>query len=90
MPNIEAQRAAMKKLEFEDGKWVGEACLLRGPGDPVSLMQTEEAQFKLDGLILCIEGVGRTTADGKPALQALGVVLFLLFAQEHCSYRRSL
>jgi hypothetical protein len=34
-PNIEAQRAAMKKLEFMVGKWAGEARLLLGPGDPV-------------------------------------------------------
>src|SRR3984893_2182096 len=76
MPNLEAQRAAMKKLEFMVGKWAGEARLLRGPGDPVLLMQTEEAQYKLDGLILVIEGVGRTKADGKPALQALGIVSY--------------
>jgi hypothetical protein len=76
IPNIEAQRAAMKKLEFTVGKWAGEARLLRGPGDPVLLMQTEEAQYKLDGLILLIEGVGRTKADGKPALQALGIVSY--------------
>ena len=76
MPNIEAQRAAMKKLEFMVGKWAGEARLLQGPGDPVSLMQTEEAQYKLDGLILLIEGVGRDKVDGKPALQALGIVSY--------------
>jgi hypothetical protein len=68
-----AQRAAMKKLEFMVGKWSGEARLLRGP---VSLMQTEEVQYKLDGLILLIEGVRRTKADGKPALQALGIVSY--------------
>ena len=76
MPNIEAQRTAMKKLEFMVGKWAGEARLLRGPGDPVSLMQTEEAQYKLDGLILLIEGVGRAKVDGTPALQALGIVSY--------------
>ena len=76
IPNIELQRAAMKKLEFMVGKWAGEAHLLRGPGDPVLLIQTEEAQYKLDGLILLIEGVGRTKADGKAALQALGIVSY--------------
>jgi hypothetical protein len=76
IPNIEAQRAAMKKLEFMVGKWTGESRLLRGPGDPVSLKQTKEAQYKLDGLILLIEGVGRTKADGKPILQALGIVCY--------------
>jgi hypothetical protein len=75
-PNIEAQRAAMKKLEFMAGKWSGEARLFGGAGEPVSLMQTEEAHYKLDGLILLIEGVGRAATEGKPVLQALGVVTF--------------
>ena len=47
----------MKKLGFLVGKWAGEARLQRGPGEPVVLVQTEEAQFKLDGLILEIEGL---------------------------------
>ena len=76
IPNIEAQRTAMKKLEFMVGEWAGEALLLRGPGDPVSLIQTEDAQYKLDGLILLVEGIGRTKADGKPALQALGIISY--------------
>ncbi len=75
-PNIEAQRAAMKKLEFLAGKWTGEARVLRGPGEPVVLAQTEEAQYKLDGLVLVIEGVGRSKADGKPDLQALGIISY--------------
>ena len=75
-PNIEAQRAAMKKLEFLIGMWTGEARVLRGPGEPVEMIQTEEAQYKLDGLVLLIEGVGRTKSDGKPALQALGMITY--------------
>jgi hypothetical protein len=73
-PDLAAQRAAMKKLEFLVGKWAGEARMLRGTGDPLVMMQTEEVQYKLDGLVLVIEGVGK--ADGKPALQALGVVSY--------------
>jgi len=66
----------MKKLGFLVGKWSGEARLSRGPGEPVVLAQTEEARFKLDGLILEIEGIGRTKADNKVVLQALGIVSF--------------
>ncbi len=76
VPDLEAQRAAMKKLGFLVGKWAGEARLLRGPGEPVVLIQTEEAQYKLDGLILIVEGVGRTKADGKLALQALAIASY--------------
>src|SRR5205809_3487470 len=75
-PNIEAQRTAMKKLDFLVGEWSGEASVLRGPGLFVDLSQTEVAEFKLDGLLLMIEGVGRTKPDGKVALQALGLITF--------------
>lgn len=50
----------MRKVGFLIGKRVGEARLLRGAAESVELLQSEEAQFKLDGLILMIEGVGRT------------------------------
>jgi len=75
-PNVAAQREAMNKLGFLIGKWSGEASVLRGPGEWVELMQTEEAQYKLDGLVLMIEGVGRTKSEGKPALQALGLISY--------------
>ena len=75
-PNVEAQRAAMKRLQFLVGEWAGEASALRGLGQFVDLVQTESPQFKLDGLVLVIEGVGRAKADGKPALQALGLISF--------------
>lgn len=73
-PDLDAQRAAMKKLAFLVGKWAGEARLFRGPGEPVVLTQTEETQYKLGGLILSTEGIGRTKADGKPVLQAFGII----------------
>ena len=76
VPDLTAQRVAMKKLGFLVGKWNGEARLLRGPSEWVDLQQSEEAQYKLDGLILVIEGVGRTKPDGHSVLQALGVISF--------------
>jgi hypothetical protein len=66
----------MKKLSFLVGKWSGEARILRGPGESVELAQTEEAQYKLDGLVLMIEGIGRSKSDGKLALQALGMISY--------------
>jgi len=50
--------------------------MLRGPGEPVEMIQTEEARYKLDGLLLVIEGIGRIKSDGKLALQALGIVSY--------------
>ena len=74
----------MEKLSFLVGKWSGEARLLRGPGEWISVAQTEDAQYRLGGLILVVEGVGRTKTDGKPVLQALGVVSY---DDESATYR---
>ena len=75
MPDLDAQRKAMKKLDFLVGKWTGEARISRGSGETTDLVQTEEASYKLDGLILVIEGTGRTKS-GTPVLQALGVISY--------------
>jgi hypothetical protein len=74
--DIEAQLTAMKKLAFLVGEWSGEASALRAPGTVVELNQSETAQFKVGGLVLMIEGIGRTKSDGKLALQALGLISF--------------
>jgi hypothetical protein len=76
VPDLKKQLAAMKEVGFLVGKWAGEARLLRGPAESVELLQTEEAQYKLDGLILVIEGVGRTKSGGQPFLQAFGIVSY--------------
>jgi hypothetical protein len=76
VPDTESQRAEMHKLSFLVGKWSGEARILRGSGEPLELVQTEKAEYKLDGLVLMIEGIGRNKADGKVALQALGIVSY--------------
>jgi hypothetical protein len=76
VPDLNAQRAAMKKLAFLIGKWSGEARVLRGSDQWLDLDQSEEAQYKLDGLILTIEGVGRSKSEGVAVLQALGIISY--------------
>jgi len=75
-PNLEVQREAMQKLSFLAGTWAGECRLHRGPGEALLLAQTEQAQYKLDGLILLIEGIGRAGSADKPVLQALGIICY--------------
>jgi hypothetical protein len=75
VPDLEAQRSAMKRLSFLVGTWIGEANVLRAPGQTVQLVQTEDARYKLDGLILVIEGIGRTS-HGAVVLQAFGVISY--------------
>jgi len=74
----------MKRLGFLVGKWAGDARLLRGPTESVELVQTEEAQYKLDGLIVVIEGVGRTKSDSQPLLQAFGIISYDDESRTYC------
>ena len=76
VPDLKVQLEAMGRLSFLVGEWAGEASVLRGPGHFVELVQTESAQFKADGLVLMIEGIGTAKADGSVALMALGLISF--------------
>lgn len=74
-PNTATQREAMRRLAFLVGRWSGPATVSRGPGEPLHLTQTEEVQYKIDGLVLLIEGMSRD-ADGKVVFRALATVSF--------------
>jgi hypothetical protein len=73
--NLDVQRAAMRRLDFLIGEWTGTA-RLRGPGVYVDLAQAERAEYRLDDLVLLIEGIGRDRATGTPILQALGSISY--------------
>ena len=50
--SVDAQREAMRKLSFLVGHWSGPVTIVRGPGEPLRLTQTENVDYKLDGLVL--------------------------------------
>jgi len=73
-PNtVDVQKEAMHKLSFLAGRWSGPITVVRGPGEPLHLTQTENVQFKLDGLVLLIEGKA-TDAQGNTPFSALATV----------------
>jgi hypothetical protein len=73
--NVAVQREAMKKLDFLAGKWSGPASVSRGPGEPMKLRESEVVQFKIDGLVILVEGTGRDAA-GKIVFQALATICY--------------
>lgn len=73
--NVNADRAAMRKLSFLTGRWSGPVTIVRGAGEPLHLTQTEDVEYKLDGLVLLIEGKS-TSADGKALFSALTTVAY--------------
>jgi hypothetical protein len=75
LPATDAQRQAMRRLAFLAGRWSGPVTVVRGPGEPLHLTQTENVEFKLDGLVLLIEGESKG-ADGEAQFQALATVAY--------------
>jgi hypothetical protein len=71
----DVQREAMRKLSFLAGHWSGPVTVVRGPGEALSLTQTEDVEYKLDGLVLLVEGKS-TSADGKVPFSALATIAY--------------
>lgn len=73
--SADAERAAMHKLAFLAGHWSGPVTIVRGPGEPLHLTQTEDVEYKLDGLVMLVEGAS-TSADGKVLFSALATIAY--------------
>jgi hypothetical protein len=74
-PNVATQREAMKKLAFLVGSWTGDATTVR-PNQTIKVKQTEQVSYKLDGLVLLIEGTGRNPDSGEVIFRALATVSY--------------
>jgi hypothetical protein len=73
--SVDVQREAMRKLAFLAGQWSGPVTIVRGQSGELHLTQTENVEYKLDGLVLLIEGKS-TNADGKVQFNALATVAY--------------
>src|SRR5260370_27654945 len=73
--SVDAQREAMRKLSFLAGHWSGPVTIVRGPGEALHLTQTEDVEYKLDGLVLLNEGKS-TSAHGKVLFSALATIAY--------------
>ncbi len=72
---VEAQREAMRKLSFLAGRWSGPVTIARGSGEALHLTQTEDVEYKLDGLVLLIQGKS-TSTDAKVLFSALATIAY--------------
>ena len=72
---VEAERAAMRKLAFLAGHWNGPVTVSMGPGKPLHLTQSENVRYKLGGLVMLIDGES-VGGDGEVQFQALATVAY--------------
>jgi hypothetical protein len=70
------QRADMKKLDWLIGNWKGAGWIQMGPQGRKEFTQTETIQGKLDGLVLLIEGQGKSKENGATVHSALAFVSY--------------
>ena len=73
--SVNAQREAMRRLSFLAGRWSGPVTITRGMGEPLHLTQSEHVEYKLDGLVLLVQGKS-TAADGKVLFNALATIAY--------------
>jgi hypothetical protein len=73
--SADVQREAMRRLSFLAGHWSGPVTIVRAPSQALHLTQTEDVEYKLDGLVLLIEGKS-TGADGKGLFNALATIAY--------------
>jgi hypothetical protein len=71
-----SQREEMKKLDWLVGHWTGTGWIQMGPGGRKEFTQTETIQGKLDGLVVVIEGHGKSKVDGSTVHNALAFVSY--------------
>ena len=72
----DVQRAEMKKLDWLVGQWKGAGWMQMGPRGRREFTITETIQAKLDGLVLVIEGHGKSKEDGSTVHTALAFVSY--------------
>jgi len=82
--NLNAQSTDLAKEKMKlfaawEGKWKGEGAMQMGPGEPKKSSVDEKIEYKVDGTVMQMEGLGKTTnASGQDMVvhQALGVLSY--------------
>jgi hypothetical protein len=73
--SLKVQREAMRKLSFLAGHWSGPVTIIRGRAEPLHLTQTEEVDYKLDGLVV-LWFKAKASADGRTQFSALATIAY--------------
>ncbi len=73
-PPSKVAQEQLQKLAYWQGDWKGEASIRRGPGEPTVVIQEEHIEFRLEGTILLIEGIGKSPTDGSKTFNALAII----------------
>lgn len=85
--NTEAQLAAMKKMDFLLGKWRGEGWVMTYQGKRETFVINETVEQKLGGLIVQLEGLGKSKDENGAERITHNAVGMLSFDKDAGTYR---
>jgi len=71
---LKQSQDAMAKMAWFEGTWTGTGWMQLGPDNRETSDVLEEAEMRLDGTLLLLEGLG--TSEGKVVHSAVGVISF--------------
>ena len=73
----EKNKDALQKLEFMIGKWKGEGWMMTREGGKESFVQSEDIEWKLDGEVMLVEGLGKKKEEKDKVIHhALAMVTY--------------
>lgn len=69
-----AHISEISKLDFLVGKWEGDGWIIGRDGQKHPFQQTEKIQYKIDGVAILIEGLGKS--NGRISHNALAIISY--------------
>jgi hypothetical protein len=72
--DLATNRETLKKLNYMAGYWKGEATIQQRGGPPKKAIQEERIEWRLDSLVLTIEGMGKDPVTQKVAFHAFAII----------------
>jgi hypothetical protein len=85
-PSEAMGKEKMKIFEAWSGKWKGEGSMQMGPGEPKKSTVEETIEYKLDGMILLVEGLGTSpneAGENKVVHHAMAILSFNQQTQQY-------
>src|SRR5688572_32078500 len=75
-PDGKINREKLNVMQSWAGHWRGEAVTLSATGEHQKAIVAETIQFKLDGTVMLIEGIGKTTQPSSVVHNALAILYY--------------
>ena len=86
-PSETIAKEKMKPFAHWAGHWTGEGSMQMGPGEPAKSIVDEYLEFKLDGALLQIEGIGKTPIAEKESKVVHNALAILYYDQATNQYK---